>query len=221
MSSPKKQKTDPVSHSALEGSKQDLVTVKRALISVFDKADLIEFGKLLAKHGVEILSTGGTAKALEAAGVKVVEVGSYTKSPEILNGRVKTLHPKIHGGLLSVRGNATHEAELKEHGIGEIDMVVCNLYPFKFTVEKGADFDTCIENIDIGGPSMIRSAAKNNRSVAIVTDPSQYKDIMSEMDKSNGATTYDLRKKLAAAAFTTTAEYDTAISQWFNKQVAK
>lgn len=219
MSAEKKQKTEPVSHTKLEGSNQDKVKVTRALISVFDKEGLVELGKALDKHGVEILSTGGTAKKLRDAGIKVVDAGEHTKFPEILNGRVKTLHPLIHGGLLYVRGNETHETECKTHDIKPIDMVVCNLYPFEHTVNKGSDFETCIENIDIGGPSMVRSAAKNHRSVAIVTSPSQYAELIKQMEDSDGQLDYKLRRKLASAAFTLTASYDSSISTWFQKQV--
>lgn len=207
------------SHSAIEGEKLDFVKVKRALVSVFDKSSLEEFGKFLSESGVEMLSTGGTAKKLASAGVKVIDVSTYTKFPEIMNGRVKTLHPLIHGGLLGVRGNKTHEDEMGEHGIHPIDMVIVNLYPFAETVKKGLGFDTCIENIDIGGPSMVRSAAKNNRAVCIVTDPSQYEQIMQEMKANDGKISFALRKKFAAQAFAKTAAYDTAISTWFQKQL--
>lgn len=220
MSAEKKQKTEePVSHSALVGANTDKAKVTRALISVFDKTGIVDFAKILDKHGVEILSTGGTAKKLKEAGIKVVDAGEHTKFPEILNGRVKTLHPLIHGGLLYVRGNATHEEECKEHGISPIDMVVCNLYPFEHTVAKGSDFETCIENIDIGGPSMVRSAAKNHRSVAIVTDPSQYDELIKQMESTEGQLDYALRRKLACAAFTLTAGYDASISKWFKTQI--
>jgi len=220
MSAVKKQKTEGAqSHGALKGAKHDLVKVARALVSVSDKTELLELGKTLAKHGVQILSTGGTAKKLADNGIPVTEVGDFTKFPEILNGRVKTLHPMIHGGLLAVRGNDTHAAEMKEHGIQNIDMVVCNLYPFQQTVAKGADFDTCVENIDIGGPSMVRSAAKNHRSVAIITDPSQYKEVIESLDANAGQLPYAIRRKLAADAFKRTSEYDTAISAWFAEQV--
>jgi len=219
MSVEKKQKTEePVSHQKLVGSSTDKVPVKRALISVFNKAGLVELGTALARHGVEILSTGGTASTLRAAGLTVVDVSEHTKSPEILNGRVKTLHPLVHGGLLYVRGNETHEDECKAHGITQIDMVVCNLYPFEHTVAKGSDFDTCIENIDIGGPSMIRSAAKNNNAVAVVTDPEQYADVIKQLDEQEGQLDLALRRKLACAAFVLTGHYDTAISTWFQKQ---
>eukprot|EP00467_Chlorarachnion_reptans_P014225 CAMPEP_0114520284 /NCGR_PEP_ID=MMETSP0109-20121206/19483_1 /TAXON_ID=29199 /ORGANISM="Chlorarachnion reptans, Strain CCCM449" /LENGTH=210 /DNA_ID=CAMNT_0001701137 /DNA_START=76 /DNA_END=708 /DNA_ORIENTATION=- len=206
------------SHKAIEGKKADLVQVTRALVSVFDKTGVVEFAKVLAECKVEILSTGGTAKKLKEAGVPVTMVKDYTGAPEILNGRVKTLNPHIHGGLLAVRGNKLHEEELTREKIGLIDMVVCNLYPFEQTVAKGSDWDTCIENIDIGGPSMIRSAAKNSNYVAIVSDPSQYDEISKQLKDNKGSTSLKLRKKLACAAFTTTAKYDTAISTYMKSQ---
>jgi phosphoribosylaminoimidazolecarboxamide formyltransferase/IMP cyclohydrolase len=208
------------SHTKVSGSQIDSVPVTRALLSVSDKTGLVEFARFLDSKGVELLSTGGTATALRDAGVKVKDVSQHTGFPEIMNGRVKTLHPFIHGGLLAVRGNEAHEAEMKQHNISPIDMVVVNLYPFKQTVDKGADFDTCIENIDIGGPSMIRSAAKNHRAVAVVVNPAHYAEIMEEMRQNNGATLYITRRKLAAAAFAQTAAYDTAISAWFTKQLS-
>jgi phosphoribosylaminoimidazolecarboxamide formyltransferase/IMP cyclohydrolase len=152
----------------------DLVEVKTALVSVFDKTGLEELGKFLASRGVHVLSTGGTAAKLREYGCTVQDVADYTGSPEILDGRVKTLHPKVHGGLLAARGNETHEGQMREHGILGIDLVVVNLYPFNEAVAKGGDFATCIENVDIGGPAMIRASAKNNASVAVVTSPSQY-----------------------------------------------
>lgn len=208
-----------VSHSAIQGSAKDLVKVRRALISVSDKAELLALGKALQANRCEILSTGGTAKKMREAGLKVTDVDDHTGFPEILNGRVKTLHPLIHGGLLGVRGNKEHAKQMKQHNIKEIDMVVCNLYPFSETVAKGADFATCIENIDIGGPSMVRSASKNNAAVAILTDPCQYKEVIAQLKKNKGSLTFDLRKKLACEAFTRTASYDTAISKWFQKQI--
>jgi phosphoribosylaminoimidazolecarboxamide formyltransferase/IMP cyclohydrolase len=195
------------------------VKVKRALISVSDKDKLLDLGKALEKNGCEILSTGGTAAKMRDAGIKVKDVDDHTGFPEILNGRVKTLHPLIHGGLLGVRGNKEHATQMKKHKISNIDMVVCNLYPFAETVAKGADFSTCIENIDIGGPSMVRSAAKNNAAVAILTDPKQYKEVITQLNANKGALDFKLRKKLACAAYTRTAEYDTAISKWFKKQI--
>eukprot|EP00471_Norrisiella_sphaerica_P005742 CAMPEP_0184488770 /NCGR_PEP_ID=MMETSP0113_2-20130426/13324_1 /TAXON_ID=91329 /ORGANISM="Norrisiella sphaerica, Strain BC52" /LENGTH=209 /DNA_ID=CAMNT_0026871779 /DNA_START=28 /DNA_END=657 /DNA_ORIENTATION=- len=204
------------SHQAIEGAKVNLIPVKRALVSVFDKTGVVEFAKTLAEHKVEILSTGGTAKKLKEAGITVTMVKDYTGAPEILNGRVKTLNPHIHGGLLAVRGNKLHEEELAREKIGLIDMVVCNLYPFEKTVEKGAEWNTCIENIDIGGPSMIRSAAKNCNYVAIVSSPSQYESVAKQL-KDNCQTSLDMRKKLARDAFTQTAKYDAAISAYMQK----
>jgi phosphoribosylaminoimidazolecarboxamide formyltransferase / IMP cyclohydrolase len=185
------------------------VTIKRALLSVSDKNGLVELATALSGHGVELVSTGGTAKALRDAGLTVRDISDLTGFPEMMDGRVKTLHPKVHGGLLAVRDNPAHVASMEEHAIGAIDLVVVNLYPFVETVMKGAPRDEIIENIDIGGPSMIRSAAKNHASVAIVTDPADYAMIAS------GTTTLDQRKKLAAKAYSATAVYDAMISQWF------
>jgi phosphoribosylaminoimidazolecarboxamide formyltransferase / IMP cyclohydrolase len=185
------------------------VTIKRALLSVSDKSGLVELATALADHGVELVSTGGTAKALRDAGLTVRDISDLTGFPEMMDGRVKTLHPKVHGGLLAVRDNPEHVASMLAHDIGAIDLVVVNLYPFVETVMKGAPRDEIIENIDIGGPSMIRSAAKNHASVAIVTDPADYAAIAS------GTTTLDQRKKLAAKAYSATAVYDAMISQWF------
>ena len=194
------------------------VKIKRALLSVSDKTGLVDFAKALSQHGVELLSTGGTYKAIKDAGLSVKEVSEHTGFPEMMDGRVKTLHPKVHGGILSVRDNAGHKAAQEKHGIGDIDLVVVNLYPFVKTVASGADYDTCIENIDIGGPAMVRSAAKNHTFVAIVTDAADYMSVVEEMAANNGATTFDLRKKLAARAYAHTAAYDSAISQWFAAQ---
>ena len=189
--------------------------IRRALISVSDKSGLVEFGRILADQGVEILSTGGSAKALSDAGVPVKEVSEHTGFPEIMDGRVKTLHPKIHGGLLAMRGNAEHEAAMVTHGIAPIDLLCVNLYPFEETVAKGADFETCIENIDIGGPGMIRAAAKNHAGVTVVVDAADYAAVIDEMKANNGATTAEFRRKLAATAYARTAAYDAAISAWF------
>ena len=193
--------------------------ILRAIISVSDKTGLIEFGKFLAKAGVEILSTGGSAKTLANAGVPVIEVSEHTSFPEMMDGRVKTLHPAIHGGLLAVRDNPSHQAAMKEHNIGAIDLLVVNLYPFEETVAKGADFDTCIENIDIGGPAMIRSAAKNHRDVTVVVDAEDYIRVMAEMDDNDGATTHEFRRHMAAMAYARTGAYDAAISRWFAEQI--
>lgn len=194
------------------------MTIKRALISVSDKTGLVDFAKFLASQNIIILSTGGTAKALRDAGIIVTEVSDHTGFPEIMDGRVKTLHPKIHGGLLAVRSNAAHKKAMDEHNIAPIDLVVINLYPFEETVAKGAGFEECIENIDIGGPSMVRSAAKNHESVTIVTDPADYAGVIEEMKTSGGATSLKSRKLLAAKAYSKTASYDAAISSWFNNK---
>ncbi|CAA7619101.1 fused IMP cyclohydrolase; phosphoribosylaminoimidazolecarboxamide formyltransferase [Magnetospirillum sp. LM-5] len=197
----------------------DLRPIRRALFSVSDKTGLVEFARFLAERDVEILSTGGTCKALRDAGLTVVEVADYTGFPEMLDGRVKTLHPKVHGGLLGIRGNAEHEAAMAEHGINPIDLLVVNLYPFEATVAKGADYDTTIENIDIGGPAMIRAASKNHDSVAVVVDVEDYQRVMEEMTAHGGATTLGLRKHLAATAYARTGAYDAAISQWFAREL--
>jgi phosphoribosylaminoimidazolecarboxamide formyltransferase/IMP cyclohydrolase len=193
----------------------DLVPVRRALISLSDKSGLEELAAGLARHGVEIVSTGGTAARLRELGAEVRDISDLTGFPEMMDGRVKTLHPKVHGGLLGVRDNPEHAAAMAEHGIAPIDLVVVNLYPFLQTLMRGADRDTIIENIDIGGPSMVRSAAKNHAHVAIVTSPADYAALLAELDANNGATTLDLRKSLAAKAFALTAEYDAIVSQWF------
>jgi phosphoribosylaminoimidazolecarboxamide formyltransferase / IMP cyclohydrolase len=193
--------------------------IRRALISVSDKSQLIELGRCLTRHGVEILSTGGSAKTLSDAKLRVIEVGTHTGFPEIMDGRVKTLHPKIHGGILGRRDSEEHRGAMHDHGIAPIDLVVVNLYPFESTVAKGANFETCIENIDIGGPALIRAAAKNHDFVAVVTDPSDYAELMAEMDSKAGATSLEFRRRLAAAAYARTGAYDAAISQWFAAQV--
>ena len=195
----------------------DVVPVRRALLSVSDKAGLVEFGRFLAGRGAEILSTGGTARALREAGVPVREVGDHTGFPEILDGRVKTLVPQIHGGLLGRRDLDSHRAQMEEHGIAPIDLVVVNLYPFEATVAGGAGFGDCIENIDIGGPAMIRSAAKNHAHVAVLTEPAQLDEARAEIE-ARGGTTLALRRRFAAAAYARTAAYDAAISGWFAAQ---
>src|SRR5215212_647139 len=193
----------------------DLVPVKRALISLSDKSALDELAAGLARHGVEIVSTGGTAAKLRELGADVRDISDLTGFPEMMDGRVKTLHPKVHGGLLGVRDNPAHAAAMEEHGIAPIDLVVVNLYPFLNTVMSGADRETIIENIDIGGPSMVRSAAKNHAHVAIVTDPADYGALVTELDALGGSTSLELRKKLAAKAYALTAAYDSTIAQWF------
>jgi phosphoribosylaminoimidazolecarboxamide formyltransferase/IMP cyclohydrolase len=197
------------------------VRIRRALISVSDKTGLVELGKALVRHGVEILSTGGSAKALAEAGIAVKEVGAHTGFPEIMDGRVKTLHPTVHGGILGRRDSTDHMGAMATHGIAPIDLVVVNLYPFAATVAKGADFDTCIENIDIGGPAMIRSAAKNHEFVAVMVEPAQYAGLLAEMDANGGATSLELRKRYAAAAYAHTGSYDAMISGWFAGQLGE
>lgn len=191
------------------------VTIRRALLSVSDKAGLVELGQALSARGVELVSTGGTAKTLREAGLAVMDISELTGFPEMMDGRVKTLHPKVHGGLLAVRDNAEHAAAMAEHEIGAIDLVVVNLYPFEATVAKGAERDEVIENIDIGGPSMVRSAAKNHAYVTILTDPSDYATLLEELAAKDGATTYDFRRRMAGKAYAATAAYDAMISQWF------
>ena len=193
----------------------DLVPVRRALISLSDKGGLEDLVTGLQRHGVEIVSTGGTAGRLRELGAEVRDVSDLTGFPEMMDGRVKTLHPKIHGGLLAVRDNPEHAAAMEQHGIAAIDLVVVNLYPFLSTLMSGADRDTVIENIDIGGPSMVRSAAKNHAFVTIVTDPDDYAELLRELDANEGATSLEFRKRMAAKAFALTAEYDAIVSQWF------
>ncbi|MBV9555475.1 MAG: bifunctional phosphoribosylaminoimidazolecarboxamide formyltransferase/IMP cyclohydrolase [Pseudolabrys sp.] len=189
--------------------------IARALLSVSDKTGLIDFARALIAAGVELVSTGGTAKAIADAGLKVVDVSSLTGFPEMMGGRVKTLHPKVHGGLLAIRGNKDHASAMEKHGIAPIDLLVVNLYPFEETVAKGAAYDDCIENIDIGGPAMIRAASKNHADVTVVVDAADYARVLDDMKAHGGATTLDLRKKLAAKAYARTATYDAAISNWF------
>jgi phosphoribosylaminoimidazolecarboxamide formyltransferase/IMP cyclohydrolase len=189
--------------------------IRRALVSVSDKTGLIDLGKFLASLGIEVLSTGGSAKALKDAGVPVVEVSQFTGFPEIMDGRVKTLQPKVHGGLLAVRDNPAHVKEMQTHGIQPIDLLAVNLYPFESTVAKGAAFEECIENIDIGGPALIRAAAKNHAFVTVLVDPADYAEAIAEMKANGGATTPEFRRRLAARAYARTAAYDAAISTWF------
>ena len=188
--------------------------VTRALLSVSDKSGLVDFARALAGHGIELVSTGGTARAIADAGLKVRDVSDLTGFPEMMDGRVKTLHPKVHGGLLAIRDDADHVAAMTAHGIAPIDLLVVNLYPFEATVAKGADFDECIENIDIGGPAMIRAAAKNHDDVAVVVDADDYARVLAEL-AAHGGTTLGLRKMLAQKAYARTAAYDAAISNWF------
>ena len=191
------------------------VTIRRALLSVSDKNGIADLGSRLAKADVELISTGGTARALREAGLDVRDVSKVTGFPEMMDGRVKTLHPTIHGGLLAVRDEPEHAAAMEAHDIGAIDLVIVNLYPFEETVMSGASRDTIIENIDIGGPSMVRSAAKNHRYVTIITDPADYDALYDELAANDGATTLEFRKRMAAKAFAATAAYDAMISQWF------
>jgi phosphoribosylaminoimidazolecarboxamide formyltransferase/IMP cyclohydrolase len=190
--------------------------IRRALLSVSDKAGIVEFARVLAAQGAEILSTGGTAQAIRAAGIPVKDVSDHTGFPEILDGRVKTLVPQVHGGLLGRRDLPEHLAQMQAHAIAPIDLVAVNLYPFEATVAKGAAFDDCIENIDIGGPAMIRSAAKNHASVVVVTEPEQLAEVRAELEA--GGTTLALRRRFAQAAYARTAAYDSAISTWFAGQ---
>jgi phosphoribosylaminoimidazolecarboxamide formyltransferase/IMP cyclohydrolase len=198
----------------------DLVPVRRALISVSDKTDLIPFAKSLAKYGVQLISTGGTAKALAQAGLDVTPIDEVTGFPEMMDGRVKTLHPRVHGGLLGLRDNEGHVASMKEHGIEPIDLVCVNLYPFERTVaQEGVADEEAIEQIDIGGPSMLRSASKNHAFVTVVTSPTQYDALINDMTANDGATSLSIRKRFAAAAFARTAAYDTAIAQWMQTRL--
>ncbi|MDE8653762.1 bifunctional phosphoribosylaminoimidazolecarboxamide formyltransferase/IMP cyclohydrolase [Novosphingobium album (ex Liu et al. 2023)] len=193
----------------------DSVTIRRALLSVSDKSGLAELGRALSERGVELVSTGGTARALRDAGLAVKDISDVTGFPEMMDGRVKTLHPMVHGGLLAVRDNPEHAAAMAEHAIGAIDLVVVNLYPFLATVMRGADRDEVIENIDIGGPSMVRSAAKNHAYVTILTDPADYPALLAELDAADGATSLAFRKRMASKAFAATAAYDSTIAGWF------
>lgn len=191
----------------------DRVAVKTALLSVSDKSGIVELAKALSKKGIRLLSTGGTHKALSDAGLAVTDVSDVTGFPEIMDGRVKTLHPNVHGGLLAIRDDAEHVEAMETHGIGAIDLAVINLYPFEEVRAKGGDYPTTVENIDIGGPAMIRASAKNHAYVTIVTDPSDYSGLLEEL--ADGTTSYAFRQKLAAKAYSRTAAYDTAISNWF------
>ncbi len=188
--------------------------VRRVLISVSDKRGLAELGRNLAALDVGILSTGGSARCLDEAGVPVTEVSAHTGFPEIMDGRVKTLHPTIHGGILARRDDQAHTAAMETHGIAPIDLVVVNLYPFRETVAAGADRTECIENIDIGGPALIRAAAKNHEFVTVVTDPDDYQAVIAELRGNDGAISAALRRRLAAAAYAHTAAYDAAIAGW-------
>src|SRR6201746_1045242 len=189
--------------------------VTRALLSVSDKSGLIEFARALAGHGIDLVSTGGTAKAIAAAGLKVSDVSDLTGFPEMMDCRVKTLHPKVHGGLLAISDNKEQAEAMKTHGIAPIDLLVVNLYPFEATVDKGAGYEECIENIDIGGPAMIRAAAKNHDDVPVAVEPQDYQALLDELAAHNGATRLSLRRRLAAKAYARTAAYDAGIPNWF------
>ncbi len=193
----------------------DLVPVRRALLSVSDKTGLADFAAALAKAGVELISTGGTAKAIAGAGIPVRDVSELTGFPEIMDGRVKTLHPSVHGALLGVRDDPDHAAAMRAHGIEPIDLVVVNLYPFEEVRQSGADYASVVENIDIGGPAMVRASAKNHAYVAVVTDPEDYASVLNALEMNFGSLSLEFRQKLAAKAFARTAAYDAAISGWF------
>jgi len=194
---------------------EPLRRASRALISVSDKTGIVEFARALTGHGIELISTGGTHKALGDAGLNVIDVAALTGFPEMMDGRVKTLHPAVHGGLLAMRGNAQHVEAMRAHDIRPIDILVVNLYPFEATVARGADFAACVENIDIGGPAMIRAAAKNHDDVAVVVEAADYAALLDELARHGGMTTLALRRRLAAKAFARTAAYDAAIANWF------
>src|SRR4051794_19055693 len=195
--------------------------IRRALLSVFDKTGLAEFARALAACDVTLISTGGTAKALRDAGLAVTDVSEITRFPEMLDGRVKTLHPMIHGGLLGMRDNAEHVKAMRAHGVEGIDLLVSNLYPFEATVARNAGYEETIENIDIGGPAMIRAAAKNHEYVTVVVDPEDYSSVLNELEQHDGATTLALRRTLAQRAYARTATYDAAVSNWFAGELAR
>lgn len=197
----------------------ELRRVTRALLSVSDKTGLIEFAQALAARNITLISTGGTRKALAQAGLPVLDVSEVTGFPEMMDGRVKTLHPAVHGGLLAIRSNPEHQAAMLANGIAPIDLLVVNLYPFEATVASGAGYDACIENIDIGGPAMIRAAAKNHGDVAVVVEGADYQAVLNELDANEGSTTRELRRRLAQKAYARTASYDAAISNWFATQL--
>ena len=190
--------------------------IERALISVSDKKGIVEFCRALTDFGIELVSTGGTASLLRENKVAVKDVSELTGFPEMMDGRVKTLHPKVHGGILALRDNPEHLAKMKEHGIAPIDLVVANLYPFEATVARGAPFEEIVENIDIGGPSMVRAAAKNHQQVGVVVDPEDYGSILAELKENNGSLSPATRFRLFTKAFQHTAHYDGAISNYFS-----
>lgn len=193
--------------------------INRAIISLSDKTGITDFARDLQRFGVEILSTGGTAKTLRESGLTIMDVSEYTGFPEMLDGRVKTLHPKIHGGLLGIRDNPEHAQKMKDHGIREIDMVIVNLYPFEATVAKpSCTIEEAIENIDIGGPSMLRAAAKNYPYVTVIVDPSDYKPVLEEMERTNGSVSQETNFRLAKKVFQLTARYDKAIAEYLGNR---
>jgi phosphoribosylaminoimidazolecarboxamide formyltransferase/IMP cyclohydrolase len=198
-----------------ENSDVQLRPIRRALVSVSDKNGIVDFARELARFDVEIISTGGTAKTLRDAGLRVRDISEITGFPEMMDGRVKTLHPRVHGGLLAIRDNADHVAALQQHGIEPIDMVVVNLYPFAKTIKREAvTREEAIEQIDIGGPAMIRSAAKNSQDVAVVVSPEQYASVSAELTQHDGALSLNTRRRLAQAAFEQTAQYDSMVSSY-------
>ena len=197
-----------------------MAKIERVLISVSDKSGVLDFAKELASFDVSFLSTGGTAKMLRESGLEVQDVSDYTGHPEMLDGRVKTLHPKIHGGLLGLRNNPEHVATMKQHGIKNIDMIVVNLYPFKETISKSdCTFEDAIENIDIGGPTMLRSAAKNFESVSVIIDPTDYVEVINEMKANSGEVSKETNLKLALKVFETTSQYDSMITEYLSKHI--
>ena len=199
----------------------DLLPIKRALISVSDKTDLKSLVGSLVGYGIEIISTGGTASAIRQAGVKVKDVSDLTGFPELLDGRVKTLHPRVHGALLGSIDSDSHRTEMEEYNIQPIDLLIVNLYPFAKTVASGSSYDACIENIDIGGPAMLRAAAKNYKFVSVVTEIEDYQSLLTELEKNEGQTSYNFRQNLALAAYSRTASYDSAVANWFRNRATK
>src|SRR5687768_15807816 len=199
----------------------DLKRVTRALLSVSDKTGLVDFARALHERGIELVSTGGTHKALTDAGLPVKDVSEVTGFPEMMDGRVKTLHPAVHGGLLAIRSNPEHQAAMLAHGIPAIDLLVVNLYPFEATLARGGSYDDCVENIDIGGPAMIRAAAKNHADVAVVVEAADYGAVLSDLESFEGAVSLTLRRRLAQKAYARTAAYDAAISNWLAREIGE
>ncbi len=199
----------------------NLVPIGRALISVSDKSGLLDLARALAARGVELISTGGTSGMLRTAGLAVRDVADVTGFPEMMDGRVKTLHPNVHGALLALRDDDEHLLAMAAHGIEPIDLLIVNLYPFEETVAKGADHATCIENIDIGGPAMIRAASKNHRFVTVLTDPADYQPLLDQLAAHDGATTLAFRQKMALTAYSRTAAYDAAVSNWLAGEIGE